>query len=100
MSAHKYKSVWATRWLTIFDYQEDKSKANYIIGVGLRICKTHKQVMQYAKLSDPTKCVVQLYKKYNWRCPTNPPDGFFYLTPCTQIAQRWSMVLYFSTYTQ
>ena len=60
-------------------YQEDKSKTNQ--GGIKHTRKVPKEVTQYANLSDPSRCFVQLYKEYNRRCPVNRPDSAFYLTP-------------------
>ena len=57
-------------------YTEDKSKTN-------QGGHNHapKSVTHYENKSNPKCCLVQLFKNYNSRCPSDRPDGALYLTP-------------------
>lgn len=60
-------------------YEEDVSKTNQS-GLFHRKCEG-KEVMHYANLDNPQRCLVRLYKLYQLKCPTKRPDGAFYLKP-------------------
>ena len=40
-----------------------------------------KTVIHHENVDNPDRCFVQIFKKYNGLCPSDRPDGAFYLTP-------------------
>ena len=60
-------------------YTEDISK-NHPGGLKARKIKP-KIVHHHANLENPDRCFVWLYKLYNSLCPSNHPNGAFYLKP-------------------
>lgn len=65
--------------LRYLKYTEDKSKTNQ--GGLLHRNRAPKSVTHYENKSNPKRCLVQLFKNYNSRCPSDRPDGAFYLKP-------------------
>ena len=60
-------------------YNEDISKTNQ---GGLKSRKVvPKRVVHHSNLQNPSRCLVQLFVKYNQLCPKDCPDGALYLTP-------------------
>ena len=60
-------------------YNEDISKTNQ---GGLKSRKVvPKRVVHHSNLQNPSRCLVQLFVKYNQLCPKDRPDGALYLTP-------------------
>ena len=63
-------------------YKENVSKTN-LGGLQSRR-KKPKDVVQYANVVQPQRCIVRLYKLYNQKCPSDRPPGAFYLQPLSR----------------
>jgi len=62
-------------------YKEDISKTNQ---AGLHHRNViPKEVIHYANVQNPKRCLIHLYQVYNSLCPHDHPDNAFYLTPLT-----------------
>ena len=74
--------------LSYLKFTEDISKTNQ---GGLKHRKKgNKEVVQYANVENPERCIVSLYKLYNSRCPEDRPDHCFYLKPLSKPSgQCW-----------
>ena len=60
-------------------YTPEVSKTNQ---GGLKNQKlAQEETVHYANTSDPSRCLIRLYKLYNSKCPIDRPAGAFYLKP-------------------
>lgn len=60
-------------------YNEDTSKTNQ--GGLKNRNREPKRVVHYANTDNPSRCLLQLFKKYNSKCPPNRPAHALYLSP-------------------
>ena len=73
-------------------YTEDISKTNQ----GGK-SKKYSQMcysIHHANLQNPSRCLVQLFVKYNQICPSDHPDGALYLTPLRTRLKSTGIVVF------